>query len=207
MTVAGSLKLNKVISASKLFKFKTEIIIVNTHKITLREKLMINKSFSIMEFIPVTLVTILFISQIILGVYFLSSMVQNEVPAYIGVGLYVFSGIVFGWLPIIEFRKKGRVKNGKSYIHTTHLVDTGIYSIVRHPQYVTFILWAIAGILLFQHWIVVLLGIPIFPLTYVDLIKADKDALEKFGDAYKSYMKKVPRANFVLGIIRKLQDN
>jgi protein-S-isoprenylcysteine O-methyltransferase Ste14 len=88
------------------------------------------------------------------------------------------------------------VKSGKSYIHTTHLVDTGIYSIVHHPQYVTFILWAIAGMLLFQHWIVVLLGIPIFPLIYVDLIKADKDALEKFGDAYKSYMKKVPRANF-----------
>jgi len=77
---------------------------------------------------------------------------------------FVFSGLVFGWLPIIEFRKKGGVKKGKSYIHTTQIVDTGIYSIVRHPQYVTFILWAIAGMLLFQHWIVVLLGIPVVPL-------------------------------------------
>jgi protein-S-isoprenylcysteine O-methyltransferase Ste14 len=85
------------------------------------------------------------------------------------------------------------------------LGDTGIYSIVRHPQYVTFILWAIAGVLLFQHWIIVLLGIPIFPLIYIDLIRADKDAIEKFGDDYKAYMKKVPRANFLLGIIRLLQ--
>jgi len=161
------------------------------------------KSFSWMDFVPVTLVTILFISQIIVGFYLLSGVSQIEVLAYVGVGLYVFSGLVFGCLPVFEFRKKGGVKKGKSYIHTTQIVDTGIYSIVRHPQYVTFILWAIAGMLLFQHWIVVLLGVPIFPLTYIDLMTADKDAIEKLGDDYKAYMKRVPRANFLLGIIRR----
>ena len=161
------------------------------------------KSFSWMDFVPVTLMTILFISQIIVGFYLLSGVSQIEVLAYVGVGLYVFSGLVFGCLPVFEFRKKGGVKKGKSYIHTTQIVDTGIYSIVRHPQYVTFILWAIAGMLLFQHWIVVLLGVPIFPLTYIDLMTADKDAIEKLGDDYKAYMKRVPRANFLLGIIRR----
>jgi protein-S-isoprenylcysteine O-methyltransferase Ste14 len=39
-------------------------------------------------------------------------------------------------------------------------------------------------------------------LIYIDLIKADKDAIKKFGDDYKNYMQKVPRSNFVLGIIR-----
>ena len=163
------------------------------------------KSFSWIGFVPVTLVSLLFISQIVVGVYLLSGVSQIEVLAYIGVGLYVFSGLVFGLLPVIEFRRKGGVRRGKSYIHTTKLVDTGIYSIVRHPQYVTFIMWAIAGMLLFQHWIVVLLGIPIFPLTYIDLITADKDAIQKFGDDYKAYMKKVPRANFLLGIIRRFR--
>ena len=165
------------------------------------------KSFSGIDFVPVTLVSILFISQIIVGICLLSSVSQIEILAYVGVGLYVFSGLVFGWLPVTEFRKEGRVRNGKSYIHTTQLVDTGIYSIVRHPQYVTFILWAISGMLLFQHWIIVLLGIPIVPLTYIDLIKADKDAIEKFGDDYKAYMKKVPRANFLLGIIRRFRKS
>jgi protein-S-isoprenylcysteine O-methyltransferase Ste14 len=141
------------------------------------------------------------------GLILLPEIIQIEVLAYIGVGFYVFSGVVFGWLPVIEFRKKGEVTEGKSYIHTTKLVDTGIYSIVRHPQYVTFILFAISGMLLFQHWIVILLGVPIIPLTYVDLIKADKDAIEKFGDHYKAYMKKVPRANFLLGIIRQFLKN
>jgi len=165
------------------------------------------KSFSWMDFVPVTLASILFVSQIIVGIFLLSDVSQIEILAYVGVGLYVFSGLVFGWLPVIEFRKKGGVRRGKSYIHTTKLVDTGIYSIVRHPQFVTFMLWAIAGVLLFQHWIVVLLGIPIFPLTYVDLIRADRDAIEKFGDEYKVYMKKVPRANFLLGMIRRFRKN
>jgi protein-S-isoprenylcysteine O-methyltransferase Ste14 len=159
------------------------------------------------NFVPVTFVTILFISQIIIGIYLLSEVSQIEILAYVGVGLYVVSGMAFGWLPVIEFRKKGGVRKGKSYIHTTKLVDTGIYSIVRHPQYVTFILWAIAGILLFQHWIIILLGIPVVPLTYIDLIKADNNAIKKLGDDYKAYMKKVPRANFLLGIIRRIRKS
>jgi protein-S-isoprenylcysteine O-methyltransferase Ste14 len=117
----------------------------------------------------------------------------------------MFSGLVFGMLPVYEFRNKGRVKNGKSYIHTTKLVDTGIYSIVRHPQYITLFLWSFAGMFLFQHWIVIIVGIPIMPLTYIDLINADKDGIRKFGDTYRQYMNRVPRANFFLGIIRLLQ--
>ena len=166
---------------------------------------MSKKRFSWIDFVPVTFVTLLFISQIIVGIYLLSDVTQIEFLAYAGVVLYVLSGIVFGISPVIEFRKKGRVKKGKSYIHITQLVDTGIYSIVRHPQFVTFILWAFAGMLLFQHWIIILLGIPILPLTYIDLIRADKSSIEKFGEDYKAYMKRVPRANFLLGIIRHLR--
>jgi protein-S-isoprenylcysteine O-methyltransferase Ste14 len=163
------------------------------------------KSYSWIDVIPSTFASLLFILQIIVGIYLLSEVTQIKILAYIGIGLYIFSGVVFGMLPTFEFRKKGAVKKGKSYIHTTKLVDTGIYSIIRHPQYVTFILWAIAGMLLFQHWIIILLGIPVIPLIYVDLIKADKDAIEKFSDDYKQYMQKVPRANFVLGIIRLIR--
>ena len=164
------------------------------------------KNYSWIEVLPATFTTILFISQIIVGIYLLSYVSQIKILAYIGIGLYIFSGLIFGMLPIFQFRKKGEVKKGKSYIHTTRLVDTGIYSIVRHPQYVTFILWGIAGMLLFQHWIVICLGIPVIPLTYIDLINADKDAIKKFGDDYKRYMQKVPRLNFLIGILRVLQN-
>ncbi len=168
---------------------------------------MVERRFSWKDHLPATFSTVLFITQIVVGISLLSEVWQNVILAYFGVGLYVFSGMVFGVLPVFEFRRKGAVRNGQSYIHTTKIVDSGIYSVVRHPQYVTFIMWAIAGILLFQHWVVILLGFPIIPLTYIDLIKADKDAVEKFGDDYKAYMQKVPRANFLLGIIRRFRKS
>jgi hypothetical protein len=34
-------------------------------------------------------------------------------------------------------------------------------------------MWAISGMLLFQHWIVILLGVPVIPLTYVDLFREE----------------------------------
>lgn len=158
--------------------------------------------------LPATFSTLLFILQIIVGIYLLQFFYvsQIEILAYTGVGLYIFSGLIFGMLPVFQFRKKGEVKKRESYIHTNKLVDTGIYSIVRHPQYVTFILWAIAGMLLFQHWIIICLGIPVISLTYIDLINADRDAIKKFGDDYKRYMHKVPRLNFLIGLIRLLRN-
>jgi protein-S-isoprenylcysteine O-methyltransferase Ste14 len=161
------------------------------------------RTFSWKDHVPGTVSSILFVSQIVVGFYLLSEVSQIEVLAYVGVGLYVSSGIFLGALPVFEFRKKGGVKRGQSYVHTTKLVDTGIYSVVRHPQYVTFIMWAISGMLLFQHWIVILRGLPIIPLTYIDLFKEDKACVERFGEDYKAYIKKVPRANFLLGIIRR----
>jgi protein-S-isoprenylcysteine O-methyltransferase Ste14 len=160
------------------------------------------KRFSWIDVIPSTLTGLLCVSQVMVGIYLLPEISQIEIVAYCGVGLYVFVGIFFGMLPTFEFRKNGGVKKGKSYIHTTKLVDSGIYSVIRHPQFVTFILWAVAGILLFQHWIVILLGILVIPLTYIDLLRADKRLIDKFGNDYKCYMERVPRANFLLGIFR-----
>ena len=158
--------------------------------------------FSWKNHVPATFSSVLFISQIVVGMYLLPEILQIDILAYAGVILYFLSGIIFGALPVFEFRKKGGVHKGQSYIHTTKLVDTSIYSVVRHPQYLTFILFAISGMMLFQHWIVILLGVPVIPLTYIDLIRADEACVERFGDDYEAYMKRVPRANFLLGIIR-----
>jgi protein-S-isoprenylcysteine O-methyltransferase Ste14 len=168
---------------------------------------MSERTFSWKDHAPATVSSILFISQIVVGVYLLSEVSQIEVLAYLGVGLYAFSGMTFGLLPVFEFRRKGGVPEGESYIHTTKLVDTGVYSVVRHPQYVTYMMWAVSGVLLFQHWIVLLLGVPIIPLTYIDLVRADNACLERFGEDYRAYMKRVPRANFLLGVLRRFRKS
>jgi protein-S-isoprenylcysteine O-methyltransferase Ste14 len=110
---------------------------------------------------------------------------------------------VFGVLPIITFRRKGGVAAGESYMKTTVLVNTGIYAIVRHPQGgVAWLLISLGVMLIAQHWSSVALGTAAMMLVYLDTMKADQHCIEKFGDAYKRYMERVPRVNFVAGTIR-----
>jgi len=116
--------------------------------------------------------------------------------------IWAFS-CVFGWLPIIILRSKGGVPKGKSYTRAMVLVDSGIYAVVRHPQYLGFILLNLFFILVAQHWLITVLGIAAMPLVYFGIIPgADRANVEKFGDGYRQYMDRVPRANFVAGIIR-----
>jgi len=110
-----------------------------------------------------------------------------------------------GWLPIYTFKKKGGVPKGKSYTQTTKLVDTGIYSIVRHPQFLAGMLWSLAFILISQHWLVLVLGIPVIIIFYIGGLEEDRYGVAKFGKKYEDYIKRVPRFNFILGIIRKLK--
>ena len=110
--------------------------------------------------------------------------------------------VILGFLPIFILKRKGGVSKGESYVHTKILVDTGIYAIVRHPQYTAGILFSLALILLAQNWLVLILGVILIPLLYIDIVMADKYEIEKFGDDYKHYMERVPRVNLVLGIIR-----
>ncbi len=129
---------------------------------------------------------------------------QIDVVVYAGLVIWVIS-LIMGWMPIFVFKKKGGVTKGKSYVHTTTLVKSGLYSIVRHPQYTAGILFSLALILISQTWLITAIGAVVIPLLYWDILKADKYEVEKFGDEYKRYMKEVPRTNFILGLIRVLR--
>lgn len=112
-------------------------------------------------------------------------------------------GMVLVMAPIVMFPRRGGVSKGKSFVHTTQLVDTGIYAVVRHPQYLGGILAIfIANPLLYPHWMFVVLGIPGVVILYWSTIEEEKQLIERFGDDYNSYMRKVPRMNLILGIIR-----
>jgi len=127
-----------------------------------------------------------------------------DVVMYVGWVIWAMS-VVFGFVPIFILKRKGGVEKGKSYVHTKNLVVTGIYSIVRHPQYIAGILLSIALILIAQNLWVLILGAILIPLLYIDIVMADKYEIERFGDDYKRYMERVPGINFVLGIIRLLK--
>ncbi len=114
--------------------------------------------------------------------------------------------LVVGALPRYEFKKKGHIPEGKSYIHTTTLVDTGIYRVVRHPLFLSWILLSSSLVLFSQHWVSVILFVFISVFVYLEAVRADSSLIEKFGDDYREYMKTVPRMNIVWGIIKTLNE-
>jgi len=118
--------------------------------------------------------------------------------------LLVFSVIII-LLAGGEFQKRGGAPKGESIVHTTVLVDSGIYAVVRHPQYLGFILFVLALVLMSQHWLSVISVILGSALFYKDILREEQMSIERFGDEYKRYMKEVPRMNFVGGLIRLLK--
>jgi len=125
------------------------------------------------------------------------------VPAlrWVGYGLWAL-GCVLAWYPIFYFRRAGRVARGKSYVHTSQLVTSGLYSVVRHPQYASLFVFAFAFTLIGQHWVIVLLGVLSCFWFGLSLRGVDKGNIEKFGEAYERYREQVPGYNVVAGVFR-----
>jgi protein-S-isoprenylcysteine O-methyltransferase Ste14 len=118
----------------------------------------------------------------------------------------LWASAVFGLLPILTLRRRGGVPEGQSYMRTTRLVDSGIYSVVRHPQGGTAWLLINLGVMLVAwHWTSLVLGGASIALAYLDTFKSDQYAIEQFGDAYRRYIERVPRVNAVAGLVRWLR--
>lgn len=148
--------------------------------------------------------SILFVAQYYLA-FFVYKMPGLKVLHWVGWGIWVIS-LIFGIAPIFIFRNRGGVTKGDSYVKTTQLVDSSLYAIVRHPQYVAGMLFNLALMLLAQHWVVILVGVVCMLLFYIDIPAADQEGIEKFGEAYRQYMERVPQVNFLLGIVRIIQQ-
>jgi protein-S-isoprenylcysteine O-methyltransferase Ste14 len=107
---------------------------------------------------------------------------------YIGVFLNIIGGllIIQGWSVI--YREYWSKDEGEA-----RLVTDGVYSYVRHPQYVGFLLMTLG---LLVHWATLPLLImwPLLVKQYYNLAKMEEsEMLEKFGEEYEAYMKKTPR--------------
>ena len=133
--------------------------------------------------------------------WFLDTPAGVQLLRYIGGGILVV-GIILIILPRFVFRSKGKPEKGRDWTEATIVVDTGIYAVVRHPLYLGWLLMYVALILLSQHWLTAIIGIPGIACVYLISRQEDLRLIEKFGDDYKHYMQKVPRMNLLAGIIR-----
>ena len=121
-----------------------------------------------------------------LGIQFVLMFIlgRNWVPAlrWFGYALWV-AAAVLGWLPIIILKRRGGVAPGRSYVRTSRLVTTGLYAVVRHPQYLAGILLGLGLSLVAQHWAVVLLGVVVSLSSYLSTFDEERDLRERFGAA------------------------
>jgi len=146
---------------------------------------------------------ILFIGQIVLCFLFYNWAGLN-VLLYLG-WIILAVAIVLGWRARVAFEKEGRAQEGESWLATAVVVDSGVYAVVRHPMYLSFMLLILALMLISQHRLSVIFGIPIVVLLYLGMRVEEQSNIKKFGDDYMRYMNRVPRMNFLLGLIRLLQ--
>ena len=160
------------------------------------------------DIIWTTILTILYITCFPANPLVLTGILEVEsyLPLFI-IGWIAWAfGMVLVMAPIVMFPKQGGVPRGKSFAYTTRIVDTGIYAVIRHPQYtggiyaifVTTLLW-------YPHWLFAVLGVAGAVITYLGIKEEDKRLVEKFGDDYTAYMRRVPAMNILLGIARAMQ--
>jgi protein-S-isoprenylcysteine O-methyltransferase Ste14 len=141
-----------------------------------------------------------FMTQVVLCILFYNYLDLHWL-LYVGWAVLVVA-MLLGWGARVAFETSGESREGESWLRTTTVVTTGIYSVVRHPMYLSFLLMSLTLVLLSQHWLNALLGAVAMGLMYNDMCREEKSNVEKFGDAYRTYMEQVPRMNLVVGIIR-----
>ena len=118
-----------------------------------------------------------------------------SVPILAAAGLFMF-------VPFYLLKRYGQVDEGKSYMDTTVVVDRGLYSVVRHPQYLGYTFLVVGFILLSQNWLIAVPGVLAIVCFYLQSVAEERFCREKFGKPYQQYLRHVPRFNFVGGIIR-----
>lgn len=155
------------------------------------------------EKVLMTIETMAFIAQVILGFLFYN-------------WAHIFVLLNFGWACLIiacisagrarlDFEAHGKAMQEESFFRTNAIVDTGIYSIVCHPMYLSFMIISLALMCISQHWLSLILGAILVFLIYDDMRSEEQLNLNKFGDDYRQYMQRTPRMNFASGIVRYLQ--
>ena len=130
---------------------------------------------------------------LIISIIFLYNSANLAKLVYAGWIILAF-GIVF-LLWSSKSRKKGHAEG-------IGPVESGMYAFVRHPEFLGHILIISALVIISQHWISLIVGAILIVLLCLAMIEEEKRNMEKFGNAYKDYMKRVPRINLIAGIIK-----
>ncbi len=113
-------------------------------------------------------------------------------------------GVLLILLAMVSLRKRGEPKDERDFTATTAIVKEGIYSVVRHPLYLGWLLTYPAAMMVSQHWVIIGLGVIGIASMLQIARNADIQLQAKFGPEYEDYIEEVPRLNIISGMVRKL---
>lgn len=116
---------------------------------------------------------------------------------YIGYSIIAL-GIIFFVFSVNSLKHKEKPKSG--WEHTTEIVDTSVFRVVRHPLYLGGTIATVGIMLVIQSIPSTILGLVAFFCFWMASKKEDEFNIKKFGESYKEYMEKVPMWNFLKGL-------
>jgi len=140
---------------------------------------------------------LLFIGQIVLATIYH----RTSALGYVGWILMAIAIFVFGGLSWYAVRRQSQTED-REWLQSTVLVDTGIYEVIRHPVYFSFMLYVAALMFLSQHWLSIIFGVPIIVYLYWLMRLEEWANVDKYGEEYVDYMDRVPRLNIFAGLRR-----
>jgi len=142
---------------------------------------------------------------LLLNLVFLLERGPNAPLRIAGTALLLLSA-VFMLAPFFQLHRHGGSQPGQSYMQTGAVVDRGLYGLVRHPQYLGYMMLAFGFVLLSQDWLALALAGVGVSGFYLQAVEEEKECLARFGQAYERYRRRVPRFNLVLGLVRRLRQ-
>jgi protein-S-isoprenylcysteine O-methyltransferase Ste14 len=110
---------------------------------------------------------------------------------WIGILILVCSLVIF-WRAHVDL--KSNWSSSLELYENHELVTIGIYKYIRHPMYLSQLVWGIAQILLIQNWIAGLSTIIFFFPFYLLRIRTEEKMMyERFGKQYQEYERNTGR--------------
>ena len=107
-----------------------------------------------------------------------------------GVGLALIAGLLLVWM----FRTLGRNLTDTVVTRKQHtLVTNGPYRWVRHPFYSSAALLILGNFLVAANWFFFVAGCVMFLLLVIRTRKEEQNLIARFGDDYRSYMRRTGR--------------
>ncbi len=107
-------------------------------------------------------------------------------------------GIIFIVWASQSRKKRRSEREGKGVF-----VESGMYGIVRHPEYLGHIMVILGLAAISQHWASLTFAGALIVLLWLAMVEEEKRNIEKFGSAYKDYMRKVPRVNIIAAAFKR----